>query len=427
MSERRLAVELLNEPMLADPSGCGDREAATLFVAILALLSGVHYAHEIVKNLIESPFIDFAHYYTFGNMVAMGQNPFDPQAIEAIDAQLKIRRAMAAPNYPPAFYLLMQPWVRAPFETAATAWLVFNQICLLAAITVVVVQTRATSWMRLALGAFVVLNFQPLYEDVALGQSNIVLLMLATVAWWGVAGGRAWVAALALGIAVQVKLQYAFFFVVLWWMGRRRACAGACVAAACGVLVGWSVLGAEHYHAYFSYLSSLPSYLASWTANLSLRGMMHRLVLGIGGTAGGADGLWLLSAGTVLVVIALTVPRSSARVPSASARVWGLGLVAMVFISPLTEEHHFVTLLFPLLWLVLDEQDGRWELLDWWLIVASVLLMGSLYSLAQFPEFHRGVPSLLMEGKLLGAGCLGWTLQRRLRTGERFRPTAKDA
>jgi hypothetical protein len=90
----------------------------------------------------------------------------------------------------------------------------------------------------------------------------------------------------------------------------------------------------------------------------------------------------------------------------------------MAVISPLTEEHHLVTLLFPLALLLLNEPHGCWEPLDWWLLVMSVLLLGSLYSLEQFPAFHRGVLSVMMGGKLLGAGCLGWMLQRRIRHGE---------
>lgn len=412
-----LQSELSKEPMLAGPSGRQDRGAAVLFVAILVLLGGVGYAHSVIKDLVESPFIDFAHYYTFGSLVAAGQNPFDPQAIAAIDAQLKIRRAMAAPNYPPSFYLLMQPWVRLPFEAAAIAWLLFTQACLLAVIAVILAQVREVSRLRLAMGAFVLLNFQPLYEDIALGQSNIVLLLLATAAWWGVASGRAWVGALMLGIAVQVKLQYAFLFVVLWWIGRWRTCAGACATAAGIALAGWIVLGTDHYLAYFSYLSSLPPYLAAWTANLSLRGTIHRLIGGLGGEAGLADGLWLLAVGVLLIAVARGVPRSKAAVPAVLGWVWGLGLVVMAFISPLTEEHHLVTLLFPLALLLLNEPTGHWEPLDWWLLIGSVLLLGSLYSLEQFPVFHRGAGSIMMTGKLLGAGCLGWALHRRIQFG----------
>ncbi len=155
MIGQRVQSELSQEPLLAGPHGRRDRDATVLLVAILVLLGGFHYVHEVVKDLVESPFIDFAHYYTFGSLVAAGQNPFDPKAIAAIDAQLKIRRAMAAPNYPPSFYLLMQPWVRLPYDAAAAAWLFFRQACLLTAMATVLAWVRDASVLRLAMGSFV--------------------------------------------------------------------------------------------------------------------------------------------------------------------------------------------------------------------------------------------------------------------------------
>ena len=410
----RLRSALSNEPLLAVSSGRQDGNAALLFVAMLMLLSGFHYLHSIVKYLLQSPFIDFAHYYTFSSIVALGQNPFDPQATAAMDAQLGIRRAMAAPNYPPMFYVLMQPWVRMPYDAAAAAWLLFNQACLLMAMALVLMRERGVTALRLAMGAFVLLNFQPLYENFALGQSNAVLLLLVTAAWWGAVTGRIWMVAVMVGIAVQIKVQYAFVLVVLWWMGWRWACAGACVAVAGGTALGWMMLGTDHYRAYLSYLASPPPYLAAWTANLSLRGMAHRLVGGLGGETWVAESLWLAAVIGVLVAVARSVPRSAASIPATRDWVWGLGLVVMVCISPLTEEHHLVVLLFPLALLLLKEPQGHWEPLDWWLLIGSVLLLGSLYSLEQFPVFHQGLWSIGMMGKLLGVGCLGWALQRRI-------------
>jgi hypothetical protein len=385
-----------------------------VLLGLVVLFSLARYVHDLLKFLLQSPFIDFAHYYTFSSIVALGQNPFDPLATAAMDAQLGIRRAMAAPNYPPMFYVLMQPWVRMPYSTAAAAWLLFNQACLLMAMALVLMRERGATALRLAMGAFVVLNFQPLYENFALGQSNAVLLLLVTAAWWGAVTGRIWMIAVMVGIAVQIKPQYAFVLVVLWWMGWRWACAWACVTVAAGTALGWMMLGTDQYRAYVSYLASPPPYLAAWTANLSLRGMAHRVIGGFGGETWVAESLWLAAVIGVLVAVARSVSRSVASVPATLDWVWGLGLVVMVCISPLTEEHHLVVLLFPLALLLLKEPQGHWAPLDWGLLIGSVLLLGSLYSLEQFPVFHQGLWSIGMMGKLLGVGCLGWALQRRI-------------
>ncbi len=409
----RLRSALSSEPLPAEAFGRQDGNATVLLVAVLLLLGGFHYVHSLIKFLLQSPFIDFAHYYTYSSIVALGWNPFDPLAIAAMDAQLGIRRAMAAPNYPPLFYVLMQPWVRMPYETAAAAWLLFNQACLLVAMALILTREHGATALRLAMGAFVLMNFQPLYENFALGQSNAVLLALVTAAWWGAVTGRIWMVAVLLGIAVHIKVQYAFVLIVLWWMGSHRACATACVAVAGGAALGWILLGADHYRAYVSYLASPPSYLAAWTANLSLRGILHRWIGESGGT-GVAESLWLAAVLGILIVVARSAPRSAASIPAARDWVWGLGLVVIALISPLTEEHHLVVLLFPLMLLLLKEPQGRWTQLDWGLLIGSVLLIGSLYSLEQFPGFHRGLWSVMIAGKLLGVGCLGWALQRRI-------------
>jgi hypothetical protein len=49
------------------------------------------------------------------------------------------------------------------------------------------------------------------------------------------------------------------------------------------------------------------------------------------------------------------------------------------------------------------------------IILVSIVVQASAYSLDRFPLFHRGLPSLLASGKLLSLGTLTWALLRRLR------------
>src|SRR2546421_679819 len=71
--------------------------------------------HDPVKFLVEPPFKDFADYYPYATVVAMGLAPFDREAVPRVDALLHIRRAGSAANCPPLFYLFMQPWALLPF------------------------------------------------------------------------------------------------------------------------------------------------------------------------------------------------------------------------------------------------------------------------------------------------------------------------
>ncbi|MGH7378503.1 MAG: hypothetical protein ACREKK_13945, partial [Candidatus Methylomirabilales bacterium] len=101
---------------------------------------------------------------------------------------------------------------------------------------------------------------------------------------------------------------------------------------------------------------------------------------------------------------------------------WGLGLTAVPLLSPVTEEHHLVVLLLPLMLLLLAEPWGRMGPRDQILLVGSALLLGSRYSLEQFPAFHQGALSLLATGKILGVAGLAWALVRRLRAGDGMEP-----
>jgi hypothetical protein len=375
-----------------------------------------HYLHDVVKIVLESLFIDFAHYYTYAYLVGQGMNPFDPQAVAMADEALKIRRAGAAANYPPLFYLVMQPWTWMPFHASALAWAVVSQASLLAAVGLCVSRWTVPNPIQLTAALFVALNYQPVLENFALGQVNAVLLLLVTLAWWGLRSGRHWLAACLIGLAPHVKPQYGLLIPLLWLMGHRTVCVRAAVVAGLGAGLGVLALGWSHHLDYLRYLAAMPDYLASWSANLSARGTVHRLLLPFGQGRAAADALTLAVCLAVLAVLARAIPRP---IPSDSQQAdwaWGAGLCAMLLVSPLTEEHHLVVLLFPLLRLLCDEAPLRGGEIP--LMLGAAILLGSRYSLDRFPMLHDGPLSLLAAGKLLGVVALTWLLARRLQARE---------
>lgn len=384
----------------------------SLCLALVVLFSLFRYLHTLVVLLWEAPFIDFAHYYTYATVVRLGQNPFDPEAVARVDALLGIRRAGAAANYPPLFYVLMQPWTLLPFRSAAVAWFAAGQACVFGALALCLRRFALPSPVGVAAALFVALNYQPLVESVALGQANALLLLLATLVWWGARAGRPWVAAAAVALCPFVKVQYALFFPALWWMGQRRILGRALVLVAIGVAVSVAILGPAHHVEYVRYLLAPPDYLRTWTANLSLGATFHRLLSPHGEAAPLAGGLTLAADGLLVVVLARAVPRGVSPGSAGFDWAWALAVTAVPLLSPLTEEHHLTVLLLPLALLLL----ARWDLPllspESGLLLASVLLLGSRYSLERFPVFHEGIPSLLAGGKLAGTLCLAWLLAR---------------
>ncbi|TAL12096.1 MAG: DUF2029 domain-containing protein [Nitrospirae bacterium] len=398
-------------------SSLSGNESLKVLLCVVVSFSLLRYLHDLVKFLVESPFIDFAHYYTYATVVSLGLDPFDQQATSRVDAMLNIRRAGSAPNYPPLFYVFMQPLVLLPFRYAKLAWVFMGQVCLLGSLFICLRQVSAVSPVRVAAVLFVVLNYQPLAETIALGQSNLVVLFLVTVAWWGLRNGYQWAAATALALTAHIKPQFAVLLLLLWWMGYGAVGARALLLAGIGLGASFFVLGPDHHFTYARYVTSLPDYLLTWTANLSPRATLHRLFEPANFGPVLADSLWLTLGVGLLFLVARVIPRALPSHSPAFDGAWGLGLCAVLLLSPLTEEHHLVILLLPLTLLLLNGWGAHLPDRETVVLVGSILLLGSRYSLEQFPAFHQGALSLLMTGKLLGMIGLTGMLAARLLSG----------
>jgi hypothetical protein len=395
------------------------RSSAALAIAIVLLFCLFRYGHDALKVLLESPFIDFAHYYTYATVVAQGGNPFDPEAVARADAMLGVRRAGAAANYPPIFYLFMRPWVLIPIRPAAVLWFLASQASLVAAITLCLRWAPGPSPLRVTAMLFVVLNFQPLLENLFLGQVNAFLLLLVTVAWWALRTGHPWAASIAVAATPLIKIQYLFLFPFLWWTGRSLVAARALLLWGIAHGIGLSLLGQAHYLSYLQYLLSPPEYLHAWTANLSLRATLYRLCIDASYGAVLANGLTVILALALLVGLARATSHPTSPDSTAADWTWGLGLTVLWLLSPFMLEHHLVVLLLPLSLLLLTESDSSPSWRQQAVLVATILLLASRYSLERFPIFQNGVLSLLATGKLLGVAGLAWLLVRRLQAARR--------
>jgi hypothetical protein len=387
----------------------------TFFLVLVVLFSLLRYLYTLAGLLWEAPFIDFAHYYTYASGVRLGHNPFDPQAVAQVDALLGIRRADAAANYPPLFYVLMQPWTFLAFRPAAVIWLVLSQVCVFGALALGLRRVTPLPPVGLAATLFVAFNYQPLIENLALGQMNPLLLLLVALAWWGARAGRPWLAAASVALCPFVKVQYVLLLPALWWMGQRRILGRALLLAAAGLALGVALLGPAHHAEYLRYLLDAPDALRTWTANLSPSGTFHRLLDLRGGARFLVHGLTLALDAFFLVVFARAIPRGVSVASPAFDWAWALAVTAVPLLSPLTEEHHLVILLFPLTLTLLARGDADLFSRESLLLLGSVVLLASRYSLERFPAFHQGVPSLLATGKLVGTLCLAWLLTRLLR------------
>jgi hypothetical protein len=387
----------------------------TLFLALVILFSLFRYLYTLAVLLWEAPFIDFAHYYTYATVVRLGRNPFDLETVAQVDALLAIRRAGAGANYPPLFYALMLPWTLMAFRPAAVMWFFLSQVCVFGALALCLRRFELPSPIGVAATLFVAFSYQPLVENLALGQINPMLLLLVTLAWWGARAGRPWVAAVSVALCPFVKVQYALLLPALWWMGQRRVLGRALLLVVAGLVFGLVALGPAHHAEYLRYLAASADAVRAWTANLSLGATLHRLLSPHGDARLLADGLTVAADALLVVLFARAIPRGAPPASLAFDWAWGLAVTAIPLLSPLTEEHHLVVLLFPLTLVLMANGETRFPSTESVLLLVSILLLGSRYSVERFPFFQQGVPALFATGKLLGTACLAWLLTRLAR------------
>ena len=373
-----------------------------LVLALVIVLAGFRYVHDIVKLALEAPTIDFATHYGFTAALWAGVNPFRPDGLAWVDTMLGVRRAGTPGTLPPGGYLVFVPLLLVPFPAARLLWLAIGQACFAA--TLLLLRRRLVPSALLAVcGLFVALSFQPLYEDVALGNVNVEVACLLAIAMLAHVDGKVVATALPLSLAVMLKLPFAALIPYLWWLGTPGTAAltlalGAGWCALASVLFGTAWIGD-----YWAFLSVGSAPLHAWPRNLSPHAVLHRLT-GVLEPNVWVDALAIALA--VAIIAAVLVSTRDARA-DADGRLggWMLALAALPLASPLAEENHFVVELIPLLFVLARAFDFR-TTAERVMVLTTILLLASRYSLEGFAALSTGMPALAQTGKIVGVAVL---------------------
>jgi len=383
--------------------------AATALMVSVAVLIAAYGGH-VARIAADSSFIDFGHYYAFALHLARGGDLFDSATTARMSDALAIRAAGAPLKYPPLFYVAMRPWTWLPFRAAALTWLALGQALLLVTGALWLRRRAAEPARVVGLVALIAL-WQPLLETLHLGQTNVILLALLSLGWWGARDMRPWLAAVALGLAVHVKPQFGLPIVALWWIGQRRLAYRAAAVAGAGLAVGLAGVGVEAHVEWVRHVLAMPAYLHAWSLNITPHAALHRLLDGgLGPRA--VEPIALVMTAAILAAVAYALRgRPEPGTPAFDA-AFGLAVAAVPLVAPIAEEHHLTVLLLPAALLLLaPDVTPRVDVV----LIAAALLIGARYSLERLPAMHAGPASLLMTGKLAGVALLAWLLARRLR------------
>jgi hypothetical protein len=394
----------------------GER-AVRVVLGLLVTLAAFRYAHEIVKIVVESSRIDFGSFYTFTAALQRGHDPFTAAGLQALDHLAIPRAGSSAPTFAPAGYLLFLPFVTVSYETARAAWLLVGQGALLG--TLWALYRRLAPPPLVAAGMLaVVLGYQPIYEDVSVGNLNLVVLLLVTLAVIPDARTRPLAVAVPLSLALNLKLYCVVLLPLLVWVGAGTAAVLAVALALVWTAAALLVLGAAWVPAYAHYLALGSASLHGWPRNLSPHAVLHRLVEAPAPQPL-IEAVAVALAVGVAAVVAWGVRGGGARADGLLV-AWAAALAAMPLMSPLTEEHHLVVSLVPLL-VAIARVSVHPSPADVALLAAATVLLAGRYSLESFPAFSMGVASLATTGKALGSVLLLAVLVRIARAPERAR------
>lgn len=230
------------------------------------------------------------------------------------------------------------------------------------------------------------LGATPLLIGLRFGQADIFLLILATLALLAHLGRRDFLAGIALGIAAAVKPPLALY---LLYFARKRAWStilGAGLAGATLGLAPFLFLG----RAAFTDWLAIARYLSggdysAYPSNQSLRGFLLRAFVGgprlapLLASRSLADACWLLG---IVIAFALwwwaVSPERQSPSPRAVAD-YCLTASLILFISPLSEDIHFVTLLVALA--LLSDRLLRTRHSTPWRALAALALLAFLLPL----------------------------------------------
>ncbi|MDY6950050.1 MAG: glycosyltransferase family 87 protein, partial [Thermodesulfobacteriota bacterium] len=366
-----------------------------LYVTIMAL-SLFRLAHQSMKFFLESSFIDLAYHYFYATMARLGLDLFDPEAIEKAKALNPMRFSGGEAVYSPSYFVFFQPLTLIPFPLLSVLWFLF---CLLLVFIFVVVLLRHgdwdVSWLPLTFVCVIVATYQPLYEDLVLGQNNCLLLLFAVGAWYGFKKGRPWLSGFSLAAMAFIKIQFGALFIFTLLLNEKKVFLIASFLWLCLFLAGLPQLGVAHYEKYFFALQHHTAKVTVDVHNVSLNGLWHRL---LGNDMHQATMVFFLTSlalfGTLLYWCYQHREQHSPGLPIL------LGITMIPLLSPNTEPHHLVVILLPLSFAALKIHTMAWR--TKWVYALSVILLVSRYSWGRFASTGSVLLSPLLSLKMAG-------------------------
>jgi hypothetical protein len=253
--------------------------------------------------------------------------------------------------HPPTSVLLVLPFALLDYPDAFLAWNLFSLAALVFSLWLIAreLNLRFSVWAIPPLLALL-LMCGPLQQQTNQGQLNLVLLALITGTW--VADRRGWpiVAGSLLGAAAAIKLFPAFLFLYFLVRGKWKVLGSGLVSGLLLTALTAGILGPAAFQDYIHDALPRVSLFRDWWANASLTGFWCKLfnapshhVVELWSNP------WLARGGILISCLLLTAMLvrliRKARSTAETDLAFGLSIVVMLLVSPITWDHYFLLLL----------------------------------------------------------------------------------
>jgi hypothetical protein len=274
-----------------------------------------------------------------------------------------VRVDIAVNAHPPTSVLLTLPLALLPYPDAALVWNLVSLVALFASLWIVrrELAIPVSAWSVFPLVTLLLLS-PPFQKQVIHGQFNLILLLLLTGSWAAQRNNRPGWAGVLLGTAAAIKLFPGFLFCYFLLRRQWKAVMSGIISLAVLTALTVAVLGVQTYKSYRKdVLPQVAVFRSAWL-NTSLPGLWIKLFdpstaqQRVNPDIERIEPLWRspalaelgawLSCGVVVAVLARLVWRARSRAEKDQA--FGLTVIAMLLVSPITWNHYLLLLLIPL-------------------------------------------------------------------------------
>ena len=359
-----------------------------------------------VVSMATRPTSGFVAYYTASRLLEDGADVarfYDDEWFRAQVARVTPTVADIYMVNPPTTALLLRPLAGFDYGTARVAWITAN-LAIFAAGVVWLLRRLDLSGNWMAALVALMLVYQPLAANIALGQVYTLLFVLLVAAWLGFRGHRDRLLGIALGVMLVLKVAGVLLWVLLIATRRWRALGWSLATIVAAIVVSGPWIGPGAWSAYAARLGRLPSDpWLSVTPYQSQFGFFHHLLQ--------FDAVWnpsplwdapVLAAGLSVVGAGLLLGmafRDRLR-PDRRDHVFAAVVIANVVVSPQSLDYHYVLLLVPIA--ILVAQQRQLTLAQRVAVAAGVALI-AVDLPYRSPALSHGARAFLAYPKLYGA------------------------